>query len=266
MKNDVRSRTVGIIGGMGPQATIDLYQKIVQATPAESDQDHLHVIIDSFPQIPDRTKALLYDGEDPSPYLIASAKRLINAGAECIVIPCNTCHAFLPYIEDKIDVPILNMIKATSNFISTEYSEVCKIGLLATSGTIRTGLYQNIFKENNQQILTPNARTQEKLVMNAIYGKDGIKAGNLSEEPRKLLVSAAEELILKGAQVIVGGCTEIPLVLFSNHLTIPFVDPTMILAQNAVSFALKRNVFRSIQIPDKANTTSVSLKGYYITN
>ena len=102
-------KIIGIIGGMGPEATIDLVQKIVDHTPAKKDQDHIHIIVDNNPKIPDRTSAIFNGGEDPTTYLINSANLLTRAGVDFIIIACNTAHYFLPKIKEEMDMPFLDM-------------------------------------------------------------------------------------------------------------------------------------------------------------
>ncbi|MEM7134470.1 MAG: amino acid racemase [Chloroflexota bacterium] len=231
-------KIIGIIGGMGPQATIDLYQQIVNLTPASVDQEHLHMLIDSYPQIPDRTEALLNGGEDPLPYLAESANRLQAAGANCLIIPCNTAHAFVYALQQTTSIPILNMIDETARYITDQYPRTSQAGLLATSGTVEIGLYQKALQNFQIDTVTPNLEEQSNLVMEAIYGEAGIKAGCLGEHPTLLLKQAAQMLIEQGATVIIGGCTEIPLVLDEDSLPVPFINPSYILAKKAVEFAL----------------------------
>src|SRR3989344_7801451 len=97
------SKTIGIIGGVGPEATLDLYRWIIKLTPAKKDQDHIPTLIYSLPQIPDRTQALLYGGEDPLPYLVKAAKVLKRGGADFLIIPCNTAHAFIDQLQKQVD-------------------------------------------------------------------------------------------------------------------------------------------------------------------
>ncbi|HET7037665.1 MAG TPA: amino acid racemase, partial [Thermomicrobiaceae bacterium] len=114
-----RGTVIGILGGMGPLATADLYRKIIEVTPARTDQEHLHVIIDADPSIPERTTALLHGGEDPTPKLIAGARRLAAAGVDFIIVPCNTAHAFLPRVEAAVDVPFISMIEETARHVAS---------------------------------------------------------------------------------------------------------------------------------------------------
>lgn len=226
--------TIGILGGLGPYATVDIFRKILDKTPAKIDQDHLHILIDNYPQIPDRSAALKGCGPSPIPAMVEAANRLCGAGADFLLIPCNTAHAFLPELRPHLKIPVLSIIDATAAYIAKHYPECSRIGLLATSGTLNSGVYAGKFKE----LLVPVPVDQEQLVMEAIYGSLGVKAGHLDDVPRELLLTAARRLVDAGAQVVILGCTEIPLVVKADDLPVPIVDPTMILAQTAVEYAM----------------------------
>jgi aspartate racemase len=223
---------VGILGGMGPAATADFYLKLVQATPATSDQEHLQVLIWSDPTIPDRTEALLTHGADPTPALIAGARLLQYSGAAMLAVPCNTAHAFLAAVQAAVDIPIIHMIEETANHIQLLTPRVHRVGLLSTTGTRKAGLYQAWLDKKGIQVLSPNAQTQEDLVMAAIRG---IKAGKSGPAVKSQLTTAARELIDAGAaQAIIGGCTEVPVGLAAEDIPVPFIDPARILAESVV--------------------------------
>ncbi|APJ10528.1 aspartate/glutamate racemase family protein [Bacillus safensis] len=220
------STTIGIMGGMGPLATIDLMKKIISHTPAIKDQDHLHVIADNYPQIPDRTNAIFVKGEDPTEYMIASAKRLERAGADFILIACNTAHFFLENVQQSTHIPIMNMPLETAKHLNKHH--YTSVGLLCTDGTLKTKLYQKACAHHKIDVMTPSEELQ-KNVMNGIYA---VKAGKLSKGESELAL-ASEILINQGAEAIIAGCTEIPLVLRSTN-AVKVIDPTVILAKEAV--------------------------------
>jgi aspartate racemase len=228
------SQTIGILGGMGPLATADLYQKIIAATPARRDQDHYHVIIDSDPAIPDRTAALNGSGPDALPGLVVSAQRLVAAGADFIVIPCNTAHAFLPRLRPHVSVPIIDMIAATAETVRAEFPQARRIGILAYQGTIATGLYHDALRVRGLEPLSPPADEQRRLVDGAI---EAVKAGDTRPEVGGWLAQAGQALITRGAEVLLAACTEIPIVLPPSMVSVPLLDPTLILAQAAVRAA-----------------------------
>ena len=226
-------KIIGILGGMGPEATIDLFYKIIKFTPAEKDQDHLRIIIDNNPKIPDRTAAILGKGEDPLPALQETARNLEKAGADFIIIPCNTAHYFLPLIQKSVKIPILNMIEEAAKETQQRIPQIQKVGLLASIGTYKTEIYHQQFKKFNIEVISPEEKDKEE-VMKAIYA---VKAGNLSEEIRKNILKIAQKLIDKGAEAIIAGCTEIPLILKEGDVSVPIIDPTQVLAKAAVQKA-----------------------------
>jgi len=156
-------RVIGIIGGMGPEATVDFYREIIRLTPAQKDQDHIPVLIYSNPRIPERTQAILHGGEDPTPYLIDAARILERAGAGILAIPCNTAHYFLPRVRPAVKIPILDMIEETFLRTRAEVGDIKAVGLLATTGTVESGVYRNIFTRHGVSILTPAVVDQDRI-------------------------------------------------------------------------------------------------------
>jgi len=232
-----RQKVVGVLGGMGPLATVDLYQKIIKETPATRDQEHLHVIIESNPAVPDRSEALLSGGEDPTPMLLAGALRLAAAGADFIVVPCNTAHAFLPRITPELDIPLISMIEETAKTLAAEQPGSV-VGILATAGTIWTRLYQDAFEREGLSSVVPDEAGQARIT-EAIAG---VKAGRIGSEQTALVQATAAELVTRGAQSLIVACTELPLILSQQHVTVPLYDPTRLLARSAVAAALGREV------------------------
>jgi aspartate racemase len=230
-------KIIGILGGMGPEATIDLYTKIVKGTKVKKDQDHLRILIDNNPKIPDRTLAIKKKGPSPLPQLIRSAKILENAGADFIIIPCVTAHCYLKPLQKRIKIPILHLIEISVQYLKTEWKGIFKIGLLATTGTIQTGLFQKALSHTGIGVVLPDPEIQENWVMEAIYGKQGIKVMGPTENSRRLVLKASEKLVHLGAQAIIAGCTEVPLVLKDGDLSVPLIDPISILAKAAIERA-----------------------------
>lgn len=237
---------IGIIGGLGPSATVDLMNKIIKNTSADKDQDHFKMIVEHNPQIPDRTAHLLQDGEDPTIPLYTCAKKLEQREADFIVIPCNTAHAFVDRIQRHLSIPIINMIDEVVAYIQSSYPQVKTVGILATSGTVKTGIYHRAFEKTDISLLTPDDEHQH-YVMEAIYGEKGIKSGYTEGEPKQYLLKAAEHLVKQDARVLILGCTELPLVLEENdHFSltgkeVAILDPTNILAKKAVSLVSDLN-------------------------
>jgi aspartate racemase len=226
-------KIIGILGGMGPEATIDLFYKIIKFTPAEKDQEHLRIIINNNPKIPDRTAAILGKGEDPLPALQETAQNLEKAGADFIVIPCNTAHYFLSSIQESVNIPVLNMIEETAKETKKRIPQIKKVGLLASIGVYKSEIYHQHFKKFNIEVTSPEEKDKEK-IMKVIYT---IKAGDLSKRVKKNILKITQKLVDKGAEAIIAGCTEIPLILKEGDVSVPLIDPTQILARIAVQKA-----------------------------
>jgi aspartate racemase len=217
-------KVVGIIGGMGPSATVDLMNKIITHTPATRDQDHIHIIVDNYAQIPDRTNAILGEGTSPAPFIIESAKRLQNAGAELLAMACNTAHFYYDVVQESVQIPILHMPLETAQYLHKHH--FTKIGLLATDGTLKTQLYKKSCEQYGIEVMEPDTEMQ-KHVMQGIYA---IKGGDF-EKGLFSLSTVATGLREEGAEAIIGGCTEVPLVLHN------IIDPTEVLAKKVIEMA-----------------------------
>ena len=224
-------KVLGVIGGMGPLATADLYRKIAEHTDAACDQDHPRAVIDSNTDIPDRTAALLRGGADPVPELVKSAKRLIAAGAEVLLIPCNTAHCFYGAVAAAAGVPVLHMIALTRDALRAR--GVKTAGLLATDGAVESGVYQDTFSGSGIALLTPDAADQAA-VMDIVY--NGVKAGDSAHDVTAFR-RACEHLLARGAETLILGCTELPPVFELYRLDYPHTDPTLELALGAIRAA-----------------------------
>jgi len=229
-------KTIGILGGMGPEATVDCFAKIIENTPAAKDQDHLRVIIDSNPGVPDRTAAIIGDGESPVALMAAGCRALQRAGADFIIIPCVSAHVFLAELRQQIELPVLSIFDAVAEAVSVDHPEMKIVGLLGTTGTVNGGLFQKRLAQDHIATLVPDDGIQSK-IMDAIYDIKSTRPSRSRSEITDALVAAAQSLILKkpdGAQGIIAGCTEIPLNLKQEHLSIPYFDAVTILARAAI--------------------------------
>lgn len=229
--------SIGILGGMGPLATVDFYRKVIDATPAGTDQEHVPVVVWADPTVPDRSAALSGHGPDPTPWLVRGAHRLEAMGARLIATPCNTAHAFLDGVRTSVRVPMLDMIAETVAEIRSHHPEVVSVGLLATTGTVRAGLYQRALEAAGLRVVVPGELTQGEAVTGAIRR---VKAGDLGAAGICLIERATGELAVRGADLLVAGCTELPLLLGERSAGLPVVDPTAVLARAAVREALSR--------------------------
>lgn len=221
---------------MGPEATLDLYRHLIALTPAARDQDHIRVLIDSNPKIPDRTCAILEGGEDPLPYLIESARLLERAGAGLLTIPCNAAHYFLLQLQGQIGIPVLNMIEETYRVFHTRFPDASMVGLLAASGTVRSGIYRTVFGRAGVDVIVPNDVDQQR-VQSAIRA---VKAGIHDSVTCDTFESVGGSLAKAGARAVILGCTEIPLAFDPARADYLTLNPTRILAQAAVDWALGR--------------------------
>jgi len=223
-------KTIGILGGMGPEATADLLYRIVKATQVERDQDHPRTIVYSNSKVPDRTPAIAGGGESPIPEMLMAAKSLEGAGADFLIIPCNTAHHFIEELRSELEIPVLHMIEMTARLAAKEYPDARRLGLIATDGTLRSGIYERFFGEAGMEVLVPTADLQCR-AMDAIY--EHIKKGDL-DTGRKLSLDVAQDLVGRGADLVICGCTEISLVLKDGDIAVPVVDPLQVLAEVAV--------------------------------
>ena len=225
-------KAIGILGGMGPLATADLFQKITLLTEAETDRDHIRVYIDSNANIPDRTAAILSNGPDPVPEMASALRNLEACGADCVIMPCNTAHNYYEQVCEAVTIPVLHMIALTRDALK-ERGVKCA-GLLATDGTVQTGIYQRIFEQSGVELLTPDSAADQAAVMDVIY--NGVKAGDLTHDVTAFR-AACEHLLARGAEALILGCTELPPAFELYHLDYPNVDPTLELALGAIRAA-----------------------------
>lgn len=218
----VKEKILGVLGGMGPEATLDFLQKILDLAPAEKDQDHIKIIVNNDPKVPDRTNAILHNGPSPLPFLEENSRMLENCGADLIAVPCNTAHYWLKEIRDTVEIPIMDMIQETASFL--EEKGIKKVALLSTTATAKTGLYHE--KLDFLEIITP--RNMDKVMK-------GIKKIKAEEKKagRNILLEITSQLLERGAERVIAGCTEIPLVLTSDDA--PLIDPVRILAKRVIT-------------------------------
>lgn len=225
-------KTIGILGGMGPMATADLFQKITVLTDAAGDHDHIRVYIDSNASIPDRTAAILKGGEDPVPAMADSLRKLELCGADCVIMPCNTAHYFLPRLEPLTKLPFISMIGAAAAACRTRFPGKTA-GILATTGTLSAELYQKALAAADVPFLVPDEGERDAL-MEVIY--QGVKAGAPPSRYRAAFLSVTEGMTARGADCFLLACTELPLAVQALGLDLPHVDPTEELAKAAVRF------------------------------
>ena len=226
-------KTIGVLGGMGPEAGAYFLERLIRETAAERDQDHPPVILYSLPQVPDRTEAILRGGPSPIPAIQRGLRTLQRAGADFAVLSCISAHYFCPRIASRSPLPLISLIDETLAAVKKMRPVPKTIGLVATSGTVRSGIIARPFEAAGIAVIVPSAHGQKRVTA-AIYGKKGIKAGFTEGPPRDILQEIAGDLIRRGAQAILAGCTEVPLALQASDLPVPLVEPMTIGARAAV--------------------------------
>lgn len=226
-------KIVGILGGMGPEATIDLFARIVEKTHAQKDEDHLRIIIDNNPKMPSRQDAILKGTESPVPALRETARNLERAGADFILIGANTPHYFYDDIAQAVRIPVLHIIDEAAKETIRLVPGATRVGVLATSAAMKIKLYQKSFAKYGIQVVDVPGELQDQ-IQKSIFS---FKYDGLTSENVNLMVTAAECLIANGAQALIMGCTEIPLILKAREFPVPLIDPNEIIAAVAVAYA-----------------------------
>lgn len=221
-------KILGVIGGLGPAATTQFMNLIIEMTDAASDQEHMDMVVFNAPSIPDRTGYIL-DHSQPSPKepMIDIGNRLAAAGADFLAIPCMTAHYFYDAVQQQVNIPIIHAIRETA--LELQKNGITKVGLMATDGTVRTRLFHDAFASYGIEVISPSAKEQAN-VMHIVY--DNVKAGVPADAER--FFSASRELFDAGAQQIILGCTELPLVKHQFDIGSGFVDPMEVMAQKAI--------------------------------
>ena len=226
-------KTIGILGGMGPLATADLFRKITLLTDAARDNDHIRVYIDSNARIPDRTAFIVGKSkDDPFDVMEQDGISLVRYGATVLAIACNTAHYFLPRLQAMTKLPFISMLEATAKTCAAQYPGRTA-AVLATKGTLATGLYEQALAAQNVRCLIPDAGEQDVL-MHLIY--DIVKASRPLAPEEGTWQRLLDALRARGADYFILGCTELPIVADTLPQAGPFVDPTAELAKAAIRF------------------------------
>ena len=225
-------KTIGILGGMGPLATADLFRKITCLTKAGCDNDHIRVYIDSNSAIADRTAAILHGGKDPVPEMTSALRHLEACGADCIIMPCNTAHYFLPQLQAKTETPFISMLAATAKACAAQFPGKTA-AVLGTKGTLATGLYDRALEAEYVPFLLPEEPERDEL-MRLIY--DVVKASKPLMPEAEAWQRLLDGLRARGADYFILGCTELPILADTLPAAGPFIDPTAELAKAAIRF------------------------------
>ncbi len=228
-----REKTVGVIGGMGPEATVEFMRRLIAAVPAKDDADHLHVIADNNPKIPSRLKALAEGGgEDPAPVLIDMARKLEAAGADFLTIPCNTAHHYLPVIAESVHVPVLDVVALSIAKLQALETKSTRIGMLASPVVRLVGLFEKRLADAGYQAVFPDEEAETHLleVIRAV------KAGHVTPSHLRTYEAIANRLAEDGADAYLVACTELSL-LPAPQVRQPVIDTLDVLVEATVATA-----------------------------
>jgi aspartate racemase len=224
---------VGVIGGLGPDATLDFFGKVLKHSHAQKDQDHIHLIIENNPKTPNRNEAIAGRGESPAPALADMARALERAGADFIVMACNTAHAYESDIRAALTKPFVSLIDEVVDEVRISNPTVKRVGVLATQGSRDANIFAPVFSRYGIEVVQLGHMSQMRL-MEILYV---IKSGDRGAEIQRAMQQFGEELIVLGAEVLIAGCTEVPLVLRSGDNTRAMIDSTDVLARRCVDYA-----------------------------
>ncbi len=230
-----REKVVGILGGMGPEATVDLMQRIIRLTPAMDDADHIRCIVDNNPKVPSRIKAIIEgDGEDPGPYMADMGRRLESWGADFLVIACNTAHYYYNAVQQAVSIPVINLIDLVAGHVSSTYPNHRKIGILASPAVAMTGLYTRRFSRLGIEDVWPDPDHQARL-LSVIKA---VKKGDTGPTVRNDYRNVGQNLKQNGAEIALIACTE--LSALGGDLPLSALDAAEILASEIVQVATNR--------------------------
>ncbi len=231
-----KESVIGILGGMGPEATADCFGKLIKNTRASCDQEHLEIVIINNPKVPDRTSAVLWNGPlppSPVPVLLQGANSLKRIGADFVIIPCVTAHYFLEELLSQCDIEVLSILDAVAEHITRTYPVMKTVGLLGSSGTVQSRIFQKRLRDEGIDTLVCDDQEQEK-VMADIWDIKNENSPRTRSEITSSMSDAAAHLVRRGAQGIIAGCTEIPLILTQKDVAVPYFDSLLILARSAI--------------------------------
>jgi aspartate racemase len=227
-------KKLGMIGGMGSLAAAYTFDRIIKLTPAATDQEHIEIFVHNNNHIPDRTRGILYGGPDPLPELKRSVSLLNSMYVDYIILACMTSHYYIETMQQHSRAEVINALAETAEYTHRRYPKLRTVGLLATTGSIKLNIFQKEFEKRNIRTVVFDDDEQKTYFMDPVYAPWGIKAGFTSGKPQELMREAAAQLVAKGAEAVVAGCTEVPLVLSQKDMPVPFLDTIDILAEAAI--------------------------------
>lgn len=232
--DEQKTKIAGVLGGMGPYATVDFMAKVISLTPADSDQDHARLLVNHNPKVPDRQIDTDEQRLAVQETLAEMALVLEAAGANFLVMPCNTAHAFYDLAVEKISIPFINIVTETVAAIRDLEPEAVSVGVLATDACLKANLYQSAIHDAGLSVLLPSHHEQEAVMQLIFRIKSGDQGGEVAHE----MSNIANSLIQRGADILIAGCTEIPLVISAERMTVPIISSTDVLAERTVAICL----------------------------
>jgi aspartate racemase len=225
-------KVVGILGGMGPEATVDLMQRIINLTPADDDIDHVRCIVDNNPKVPSRIKAIIDgNGEDPGPCMADMAKRLESWGADFLAIPCNTAHYYYSAVTDAVQIPVINLLDLVVAHVKETRPSCRTIGVLASTAVLSTRLYEKRFEAVGITVVYPTEKFQN-ILLDVIKE---VKAGNRSDEIIETYLEICQSLKLAGVDAAIVACTELGVI--KTDVPLELIDAADVLAKKIIAVA-----------------------------
>ncbi len=230
----MHKKKVGIIGGMGSRAGVKLLQLIIDYSPAVTDQDFPEILYHNNSGIPDRTRAIINGGPSPLEGIYRSLEMFNSQQVELVAIACITSHYYYDRIADYSRSKVLNPLQLIADRLLHEYTAVKRVGVLATTGSINSGLYHQALEKCNVEVVTLDPVSQEEIFMRAVYMKNGFKSARISDEARELLLLSVNRMKALNVDMIIGGCTEVSLGVVPESKDVIYLDALDLLARKTV--------------------------------
>ena len=232
----MNKKKLGIIGGMGSRAGAHFLRKVVDYSPAETDQDFLEIIFHNNSSVPDRTRAIVFNERSPLDDMLQSVRLFNENKVEVIAISCITAYYYYEQLCRHTTARVLNPLCIAAQNIRECFPETSRVGLLATTGTIKTGLFHKELEGINVETVTLGVKSQEELFMRSVYMKNGFKSAVVSQEASALMELAIRQLVERGVDLIIGGCTEVSIAVDPDRIRVPYLDVLDLLAKRTVDY------------------------------
>ena len=239
----MKKKKLGIVGGMGSVAAAYTFSRIIELTPAKTDQDYLEIVLHNNSCVPDRTQGILYGGANPVPELLRSVNILNQADVDFIIFACITSHYYIQEIMPYSRALIIDAVNETARYIHEKLGGLNKIGIIASTGTVQSGIFNNALKMYDMIGIALSPNDQMTYFTEAVYSNWGIKAGYLDGKPKERLTTAVNILSDMGAQAVITGCTEVPLVIKPENFDLPIVDVIDIMAKVSINKCINNEIY-----------------------